>query len=172
MIMRPSTLKILLLAVSNVIAGFGANQPPSVVLAYSHSGDLFTLGMYVKVKAEATDAEGPVASVSFYANGTLIGTATNSPFVVVWQVPRNDDQFDPSWTLRAIASDSARTSSESKPVTINYRVGAPALHVSCRRERPEPLRCGVRRIYPQCIGYTRRLRGTGWTGSAELLLRS
>ena len=62
-----------------------ANKAPTVVMTSPASGTTFTAGATVALTATATDADGSIAKVEFYRNGsTLIGTATSSPYQFSW----------------------------------------------------------------------------------------
>ena len=69
----------------------------------------------VKVTASAADVGSGVAQVSFYANGTLIGTRSGSGTVFVnW----NTNKLKGQYTLTAVAEDVAGNSTTSAPVTV------------------------------------------------------
>lgn len=59
-------------------------QPPSVSLTNPANGAGFNGGAQVTIAADASDADGTVTKVDFFANNTLIGTATTAPYSVVW----------------------------------------------------------------------------------------
>ncbi len=58
-----------------------------VSLAYPVSGDTFTLQTNIFVSANATNPNGTIARVEFYANNQLIGTDTSAPYLIVWNNP-------------------------------------------------------------------------------------
>jgi regulation of enolase protein 1 (concanavalin A-like superfamily) len=60
------------------------NQPPQVSLTTPANNASFVAPATVQLGAAATDADGSVASVSFYAGGTLIGTDTAAPWSYTW----------------------------------------------------------------------------------------
>jgi len=72
----------------------------------------------IKVVASASDAQSGVASVAFYADGTLIGTATRSP----WQVPWNTRRVPSGQhVLTAIATDRLGNRHTSAAITVTVR---------------------------------------------------
>jgi peptidoglycan/xylan/chitin deacetylase (PgdA/CDA1 family) len=72
----------------------------------------------VKIVASLADAQSGVASVAFYVDGVLIGTATNSP----WQVPWNTKKSKPGQhVLTAIATDRAGNTAQSASVTLTVK---------------------------------------------------
>lgn len=72
----------------------------------------------IKIVAAPADAETGVASVKFYVDGTLVGTATGSP----WQTPWNTKKFAAGQhVLTAVATDRAGNSRTSVAVTVTVR---------------------------------------------------
>ena len=96
------------------------NQPPSVALTSPAAGATFTAPASIELGASATDADGTIAKVDFYANTTLIGTATTAPYRLSWTgVPVG------SYTLTAVASDDegAGATSAGVGVTVSESTG-------------------------------------------------
>ena len=60
------------------------NLPPTVSLLTPSNGGSSSLGSTVELIADAADEDGTIAGVEFYANGVPVGTASGSPFSVVW----------------------------------------------------------------------------------------
>jgi hypothetical protein len=60
------------------------NAPPEVILVGPTDGQVFTAPAEITFLAEASDTDGEVSQVEFYANGSLIGMATSAPFSLVW----------------------------------------------------------------------------------------
>ena len=58
--------------------------PPTVSLTSPANGSKFTAPATTTVTASASDPDGSVTKVDFYANGALIGTDTTSPYSVSW----------------------------------------------------------------------------------------
>ncbi|WP_338399172.1 Ig-like domain-containing protein [Persicobacter psychrovividus] len=59
--------------------------PPVVHISSPSAGDTFTSGESVWLTAEASDADGFVSSVRFFADDVLIGEDDSSPFSIQWQ---------------------------------------------------------------------------------------
>jgi subtilisin family serine protease len=98
-------------AVSITVAA--SNTTPSVTLTSPADGATFTAPATIAVAADASDTDGSVASVAFYANGVLIGTATSSPFSIAWSnVPSG------AYTVTAVAIDNLGASATSPGVSI------------------------------------------------------
>jgi hypothetical protein len=91
----------------------GANTPPAVSLTSPSSGSSFMAPATTTVAATATDANGAIARVDFYAGSTLLGTDTSSPYAVSWSnVPAG------SYVLTAKATDNAGVSATSAGVSV------------------------------------------------------
>jgi chitinase len=72
------------------------------------------------VTATATDGDGTVAAVEFFANGQSIGTDTSSPFSVSWtNVPAG------TYSITAIARDDDGATTTSSPVGITVGTTPP-----------------------------------------------
>jgi len=91
------------------------NAPPTVAVTNPIEGATFTSPATVTLEATASDSDGAVSQVSFYANGALIGTDTTSPFSVSWNAPLG------SYTVTAVATDNeaATTTSTAVHITVN-----------------------------------------------------
>jgi peptidoglycan/xylan/chitin deacetylase (PgdA/CDA1 family) len=90
--------------------------PPTVSITSPANGATVTGN--VKIIASAADAEIGLASVSFYADGTLIATSTSPP----WQTPWNTKRSTPGQhVLTAVARDRAGNSKTSAGVTVTVR---------------------------------------------------
>lgn len=88
-------------------------QPPTVALTSPSNAATFTAPATISVAANASDADGQVARVEFFADNTPIGTDSSSPFAVSWSsVPAG------SYSLRAIAYDDDGLSTTSSVVSI------------------------------------------------------
>jgi hypothetical protein len=92
-----------------------ANQAPTVAITEPADGMSFPAPATIAVSASASDVEGDVARVDFFAGSTAIGTATAAPYSITWSsVPEG------AYTLTAIAvdADGASTTSTSVAVTV------------------------------------------------------
>ncbi len=101
------------------------NAPPGVSITSPSSGATFVPGATVTVTANATDSDGSVTKVEFFANGNLIGTATSSPYSINWQIGTG------TFTLTAKATDNAGATTTSAGVSVTGQSGtATSLSVS------------------------------------------
>jgi len=73
----------------------------------------FTEGDNIRLLAEASDADGTVARVEFYAGATLIGTTTSAPYTVVWNTVESGN-----YDLMAVAVDNDNLQGSSQNVSI------------------------------------------------------
>ena len=93
----------------------GYNTTLQVALITPADGSTYTVPTNIILQATASITAGNITQIGFYANGSLIGTATNSPYSLNWQsVPAGN------LALTAVAStdDSANTGLASTPVNI------------------------------------------------------
>jgi phosphatidylserine/phosphatidylglycerophosphate/cardiolipin synthase-like enzyme/regulation of enolase protein 1 (concanavalin A-like superfamily) len=89
------------------------NAAPSVSITGPASGAHFTAPANITVTASASDTDGTIAKVQFFAGSTSIGTATAAPYSVTWSaVPAG------SYTITAVATDNQSASTTSSGVSI------------------------------------------------------
>ena len=112
--MKPFVALVCLFMVSLVVPA-ATNSRPSVQITHPPSGVYGAL--HFKIKAEASDPNGSVAEVRFFANDKLIGVATNAPFNIVWLV---NGSFFTNYVLTAEAKDQTGSVGHSAPTTIVF----------------------------------------------------
>jgi subtilisin family serine protease len=95
------------------------NASPVVQITLPANGSTIPPGA-VTVNASATDADGTVTQVAFYADNLLLGVDTTAPYSIVWPKVAVGD-----YTLTARALDNAGGSTTSAPVVIHV-AGSPA----------------------------------------------
>jgi chitinase len=105
------------------------NRLPSVSILWPREADRFSCGTLIKIKAQATDIDGHVTQVRFFAETNLIGISTNPPFNVLWEVGGREHDPDRTWTLKAVAVDNLGATNQSIPVIISYYTGLPTFPV-------------------------------------------
>jgi hypothetical protein len=95
---------------------YPSDVPPTVSLVAPVNGQLFSAPANVALSAAATDSDGSIAKVEFYRDSTLLGTAQNSPYTLLWQNAPSG-----SYSLTAVATDDlgARTASASVHVVVD-----------------------------------------------------
>ena len=92
-----------------------SNQPPIVSLTAPASGATFTAPASIAVSATASDVDGTIAQVEFYANGSLIRTDTSNPYSFSWA-----NVIAGNYALTAVARDNAgaTTVSSTRDITV------------------------------------------------------
>jgi hypothetical protein len=98
---------------SIVKGGGSSNTPPSVSIGSPANGASFTAPVSVNIQASAADSDGSVSKVDFYANGSLLGTDTTSPYAFSWSAPIG------SHSLSAVATDNLGATRTSAAVAIS-----------------------------------------------------
>ncbi|MBI4659123.1 MAG: hypothetical protein HY735_09800 [Verrucomicrobia bacterium] len=89
------------------------NLPPVVSINQPANNAAFSPGTSIALSAQATDSDGTISKVEFFAGSTLVGTATASPFTVNWSnAPAG------THSLTAKATDNTGASQTSAPVTV------------------------------------------------------
>jgi PKD repeat protein len=91
----------------------GTNTAPTVALTQPPDGSTVFAGTNVTLQATASDAEGFVTRVDFLINGGTIGSATASPYSVIWS-----NTTTGVYNLAAVAFDSGGLYATSTPVTL------------------------------------------------------
>jgi hypothetical protein len=94
------------------------NQPPNIVMRRIQEGDTFRVGRGVLLGARATDADGTVTSVHFYANGEAACTDSTRPFRCSWQPTETG-----TYVITAEAVDDAGATATSNGVTVEVVAG-------------------------------------------------
>lgn len=103
------------------------NRPPLVALTSPTNRAEFLAPAELTLTAEASDSEGPVDQVEFFANGILVGRDFVEPFSITWTNPPI------GWhRLVAVATDSEGASAPSSAITISIynQTGAPLVEIT------------------------------------------
>jgi plastocyanin len=101
------------------------NTPPTVSITSPSDGATFTAPASISLQANASDADGTISKVEFFAGNTSLGSATSSPFTVTWT-----NVAAGTYTVTARATDNLGASTVSNPVHITVNaatVAAPTL---------------------------------------------
>ena len=100
-----------------------SNTAPTVALTAPANGSTVTLPNTVNFSATASDTGGSVSRVEFFANGTLVGQDTTSPYAFNWSAPLGSH----SLTAVAVDGNGARTTSSAVSVTVVTGNNAPTI---------------------------------------------
>ncbi|MBY0427361.1 MAG: hypothetical protein K2Q22_17125, partial [Cytophagales bacterium] len=116
-------------ATSNSISIRVGNQNPAVVLTSPLAGATFTAQASILLSANASDPDGVVSRVEFYAGTSLLGVDMEAPFTWAWT-----SVAEGTYVLSAKAFDASNGSATSATVSIkvgnqspNVALTAPAL---------------------------------------------
>ena len=93
------------------------NAVPNVQITSPTNGAVYLSPANVVLSADADDTDGEVTHVEFYANSTLLGTATNAPYSLDWDV-----SAEGAYVIEARAYDDLGGMSTSATVTITNTV--------------------------------------------------
>jgi RHS repeat-associated protein len=100
------------------------NAPPNAAIIQPATNAIFPAPALVDIAASATDSDGAIAKVDFYAGADLIGTATQPPYSIQWP-----NVTSGTYSLSAVATDNHGASSSSLAVTIKVNA-APTLSLT------------------------------------------
>ncbi len=105
-----------------VASGGGPNQPPSVALTAPLDNAIVTGVSGVVLVANASDSDGGIAKVEFFANGSKLGESLAAPYNYSWSAIAPG-----SYLVTAKATDTAGASTLSLPVSIAVTAPFPPL---------------------------------------------
>lgn len=109
---------------STITVVVSANQPPVIAMTSPGNGSTVRVGSAATLTANASDADGTITNVQFFANSTAVGAVvTTPPYRVQW-TPSSEGIY----RLTAVATDNAGSSTTSTAVTVLV-VGAGAADV-------------------------------------------
>ena len=96
------------------------NPPPSVAVTNPVEGAAFLATSNITIRAQASDVNGTVTKVQFFAGTTLLGQSTTSPYSLTWSnVPAG------TYALTARATDNGGASNNSVAVNISVVTNLP-----------------------------------------------
>jgi hypothetical protein len=87
--------------------------PPTVQVTAPVSGSTFPFKSDITIKTTASDSDGTVQKVEFFAGTTNLGQSTTAPYSFVWHRPGPG-----TYALTARATDNAGLMTTSSPVTV------------------------------------------------------
>jgi hypothetical protein len=98
------------------------NVPPNVALTAPTNNSAFAAPWTGTIQATASDADGTVSKVDFFANTTLLGTVHNPPANLSFTVT---NLAAGDYTLKAVATDNGGATNTSAAVSIQVLTPAP-----------------------------------------------
>lgn len=96
--------------------------PPNVSITQPTNGAVLVAGANIALSAAATDDDGSVVKVEFFAGTNQVGEATSAPFKVTWT-----NVTTGNYTLTAKATDNSGFTKLSSPLNITVGVPAPTV---------------------------------------------
>jgi len=99
------------------------NTPPAVTLTAPVDGAAYVDPSNIVLTADASDSDGSVTRVDFYANDLLVGSDTSAPYSMVWS-----SMMQGSYVLRAKATDQMSATTFSAPLTVTVQ-RTPVVHI-------------------------------------------
>ncbi len=100
----------------SALLGGSGEVPPQVSVTQPVTGQSFIAPASIAIQASATDADGTIAKVDFFANGQFVGSDTTSPYAVTWSGVSAG-----SYSITAVATDNRAftTTSAAVPISVN-----------------------------------------------------
>ena len=96
--------------------GVNVSLPPVVSLTAPSNNASYGSNETIRLTATASDADGSVSKVDFYAGDLLIGSSSSAPYSVDWS------RMNPgTYILTAVATDNKGISATSSPVSVTIR---------------------------------------------------
>jgi hypothetical protein len=92
------------------------NTPPTVKITSPKNNATVYRWLGATLKADASDSNGSIGKVEFYAGSTLLNTDTSAPYSFFWKPATTGSQ---TLTARAYDDDGAVTT--SSPVTVRVK---------------------------------------------------
>ncbi len=94
--------------------------PPTVSITNPSDGSTVEPGSNITITASADDSDGTIASVDFYANGTVLGRSTTVPYSTSWQGVQRG-----TYSVYAVATDNQGAVTTSSSISVLVAGGAP-----------------------------------------------
>jgi hypothetical protein len=127
---------------TSAVANIAVDNPPQVTLTAPRDGDVFAAGQNIALGANATDSDGTITKVEFFAGTTLVGTANSSPFTLSW-----NNVSAGAYAITAKATDNTGISTTSAVANISVvaamsaSIDSPAAGASFAQGQPIFIRC-------------------------------
>jgi beta-glucanase (GH16 family) len=93
-------------------AAGATSYAPAVSITAPANNSSFSSGSTVSITANASDADGSVSLVEFFANGSAIGSDASSPYAITWTIGTG------SYSITAKATDNSGLSTTSSAINV------------------------------------------------------
>ncbi len=98
------------------------NHAPNVAIAAPLSGAQFVAPATIELAATASDIDGSVAKIEFFAGATSVGVVSMTPYVTTWR-----NAGPGVYALTAVATDNLGATTASAPSTIVVKAPPPTI---------------------------------------------
>ena len=106
--------------VASPVSTVNISAPPAVSITAPSNGGSISAGTAVTITASASDSDGAITSVQFYAGGVFVAEDFTAPYSVTW-TPAEPDPDDPTVSLTALASDNVGLTTLSSGVSLTVQ---------------------------------------------------
>lgn len=113
-VQRARSAAAVLITVLACASAWAKNVPPTVSLTSPAGGTSYTTQQYIPLAASASDSDGSIAKVEFFAGTQLIITQTSAPYSFSWVGPGAPGTY----SIKAKATDNGGASTTSTAVNI------------------------------------------------------
>ena len=107
-------------AAANITVSTVPNQLPTVSITNPIAGQSFTAPASLTIRASASDSDGTIARVDFYAGPLLVASDTTSPYEAPWS-----NVVAGLYSLTAVARDNSGGTRTSTAVAVTITAAAP-----------------------------------------------
>ncbi|HSZ24856.1 MAG TPA: glycosyl hydrolase family 18 protein [Cytophagaceae bacterium] len=112
----------LLTAIHQVVVGHATNIFPTVSITAPTAGAVYTEGDTIQLNANATDSDGSIIRIQYFAGSFEIGELYNSPYTLSWS-----GVGPGTYTLRAVVMDNMGDTTSSSTISITVHAAAGSL---------------------------------------------
>jgi len=95
-------------------ANSGGNIPPVTSITKPDNNSYYEVGDNINISATASDTDGSVSKVEFYANDVKVGEDTTAPYSITWSPSTVN-----TYTIHSVVTDDANATNSSLKVTTN-----------------------------------------------------
>lgn len=118
-------LSIILIVAGGIcprLAATSTSRGNGILIVWPTNNASFGVGTIVKIKADVTEPESSILRVQFFAGTNLLGTVTNAPFNIIWQVDHNPASHWSAgfWDLKTVVEDKSGAINESAIVHVGF----------------------------------------------------